>query len=480
MMVWTTSVLAVEVQSWQELIDAAKNATGDTLEITLINSIEQPAGDTTFTVRDGIMNVKMTSHGYTRTIKGNGTHQIIRIDSLDESKDKTVEIDGIRFTHGNAFGKYNEASGGALYVSGLAILRNCEFERNEVLSAGGAVRAFAVEIDNCTFSYNTASYGGAISAGTAHISNSLFEHNEAGGRGGALSTGDAYVEDSTFSHNEANLCGAIAASNTMDIKRSKFMYNTSKRNSTVQSNYGTTIEDSIFMKNATETYGAAVGTSYGDAYITRCQFIANASENSDDTARFPARGGAIYHHNSLRPEITQALYITECEFYGNAAFSSGGAGAIWTNVDTTLYGTNYFFDNADGNLLIDEQDYGISVDAGATLTLSDGAQIVAGRKTALIVDEDNSDSPDSDEASFPEQYNGTEVYPYATLIAVEPVPVYDNTWYEDTLQKPSLIDYINVGQPVQIAHRYKDGTWYKIVYDDGNHAGFIEGKYVQQ
>ncbi len=158
--------------------------------------------------------------------------------------------------------------GGAIHLSasGALAATNCTFSGNRSdppSGAGGAIFQYPgstnlINLINCVFRSNTASYGGAVSISDgAFVSNSIFEENS-GSYGGAIYSGSSGVLDidySIFAKNSASSSGGAIKSYLSDITADNCMF---------------------FSNSSGGTEGGAIDTGYsGSNYATHCEFVEN-------------------------------------------------------------------------------------------------------------------------------------------------------------------------------------------------------------
>ncbi|GAA0707175.1 choice-of-anchor Q domain-containing protein [Dokdonella soli] len=180
---------------------------------------------------------------------------------------------------------YQKAKGGAITNSGTLTLINVVLNGNYASNRGGALYssgdvgvAGANYIHTSTFENNTSPSGGAIfiegSSANLIINTSLFLQNSAGQffAGGALLVGQgsaANIENSTFSKNSAGTGSAIEADGVVAIANSTFAENVaSGGGASYQITAGgagqqTTIKNSLFSENS----GTAGNCSFGAGVV---------------------------------------------------------------------------------------------------------------------------------------------------------------------------------------------------------------------
>ena len=152
------------------------------------------------------------SQGTSVTINGSNAFNIFSI------VDGTVDIKGLILTGCKNDGAINVTISAILNLSDSTLSGNTSVASNNTLEgAGGAIynNEGVINIDNCTFSGNSAEYGGAIfNGGTLTIGNSTFSGNQSD-FGGAIynepasGTVSVSIANTTFSGNSATIGGAI-------------------------------------------------------------------------------------------------------------------------------------------------------------------------------------------------------------------------------------------------------------------------------
>ena len=154
------------------------------------------------------------------------------IDSINTN----LVIDSSKFINNKAVGKGDvniDNAGGAIvsfYGAATTTITNSYFENNTAYAGGAASIGGKTTILNSTFVNNSALQdGGAVDLddGEIIISESTFTGNSADRYGGAINSRYALdVDDSTFTNNSAVRGGAIYSSSATDVSDSEFINNT--------------------------------------------------------------------------------------------------------------------------------------------------------------------------------------------------------------------------------------------------------------
>ncbi len=255
--------------------------------------------------------------------------------------------DGAKIS-GSTFSENSAKNGGAIYNDattdrvGNIIISDSALTGNTASEKGGAIyNEGALTIDDATFDANQAVEGGAIfmwaEDQTVTIQNSTFTNNVADNDdvGGAISLarGTLNIDNTTFTGNTAGWSGAIftySDGNTLNITNSEFENNTALGVGAVQAMCNTSISNTSFTKNkatdANDDGGAAlfIGAK-GKATLDNVTFTENESS---------AHGGAISTRAQTADNSAAKLDVTNSTFTGNKAATTGGA------IDNYLYGSN--------------------------------------------------------------------------------------------------------------------------------------------
>lgn len=244
-------------------------------------------------------------------------------------------------------------SGGAVYsYSGLCTLDNCNFKNNVVTSDrsyGGAVYSYDhVNLTNCVLIDNSAvKHGGAVYlySGPCHISDSIFINNKANEVAGAIYTAlKMDLNNCSFTGNSAPAGGAIYGS--FDMNGCTFTDNDAYNGDggAAYLHGSSTLANSVFTGNDATRWGGAVygigtlsnctfadnkvtvydgGALYGDMTATDCSFTNNSAKRN---------GGALF-----------AASAYNCTFEDCYAGNDGGA--VYGDSKNIYYGSDSLFKN---------------------------------------------------------------------------------------------------------------------------------------
>ncbi len=179
---------------------------------------------------------------------------------------------------------YASGDGGAIYIdmtvvmSSRVVIRSCIFSSNNANNRGGAVGVrmsgdppaygdAAFEVDNCSFSENSALQGGAIGSSQDEM---------------VISSNYSVVKNSRFFSNTALQGGAISLGTVayISVTHCFFSYNTAiARGGAASSLTGSSFVNSIFFKNTAYVDGGAIWASCGDAVtsVVHCSFANNSA-----------------------------------------------------------------------------------------------------------------------------------------------------------------------------------------------------------
>jgi len=266
-----------------------------------------------------------------------------------------------------------------IYSADGIVVQNLSFEHGEDLyGAGLYVYGSEVDVLNCSFSNNEATYygGGGLYAeySTVNVFDSSFSNNSTSDGGAGLYADDSTVSvfDSSFLNNAAPFGGALVAEDsTVVIERSTFTENVATNDA---DNYGgaaaytyngeITIINSRFVQNESAGVGGAVelydgpvtisGSTfignkaqqgpaidvYGDAsplVVTDSSFINNVNTTDNNVDSGYDDGGAI---SSERNDSD--LTLTGNIFRGNRGAESGGAVETWRVTGEIIITNNRF------------------------------------------------------------------------------------------------------------------------------------------
>jgi uncharacterized repeat protein (TIGR01451 family) len=207
---------------------------------------------------------------------------------LFKSGPAPLEVNDLTFANGREVsGSDTFSGGGAVYLGGTAIFRNCTFINNSSSANGGAilVRTGTITLENSTFLNNSTTLrGGAVQldtpAVTATIRNSSFVSNSAGDRAGALiSRGETLIENTEFSRNSATDAGALSAIGELTVRGSEFRNNSVTGLAGAALLFSGSIENSLFEGNQAREGGGALRVQ-GDVSLLQSTVSGNTSVRS--------------------------------------------------------------------------------------------------------------------------------------------------------------------------------------------------------
>ena len=215
-----------------------------------------------------------------------------------------------------------------------------------------------LNLDNCTFMNNCASYGGAIYAnyGILKIKDSKFINNSAFNYGGAIAgeyKSEITIINCTFSddYSKGDAGGAIyAKSSNLTIKDSDFSSCTATFGGAICNLNSTFIvSSSNFRENIAKYQGGSVFDMYGKVTISRSNFTKNNATN----------GAGVFCDDCIVFKVEHSYFLN------NTASCFGGA--IFSNENPKFTNSNNVFkDNKaySNNDIHSQSDYGISIYPG--------------------------------------------------------------------------------------------------------------------
>lgn len=266
--------------------------------------------------------------------------------TVADSGSDTV-LDGFTIEGGHAFRAMpvGDSGGGIVMQRTDALIRDCEL-RNNAATRGGAVHAFraAGRFTDCDFRNNFSRFdGGAIlTEGSNWLSErTLFHANEAFRDGGAIAMFDSDIEvrSSEFSENRADEGGAIFVFQSASLK----------------------MAGNVFRNNSASTGGAvrilgAPSAVDAISYMSECEFYGNAADWVGGAVSVIGRpwgasgrvqvvectfeknvatyGGALSLHAGGGIEFMR-VEVDGSRFWWNLAYDSGGAVEVRTGVGGT-------------------------------------------------------------------------------------------------------------------------------------------------
>ncbi|OQD58363.1 adhesin-like protein [Methanobrevibacter arboriphilus JCM 13429 = DSM 1125] len=252
----------------------------------------------------------------------------------------------------NTASSSTNARGGAIYNIGSAgnlTINNSIFNNNNALIAtanrqGGAIyNTNFMNINNSTFTKNTAASGAAIyNAKTSIINNSSFINNEASSHGGAIfnsqlnnilkisnstfinntaptggairsqNPGNTTVIGSSFINNTAGVGGAISTDNqaNLNVSYSRFVNNTDNNNYTINARGTTTILDYNWWGSNINPNQQINGTNVNNYFIMNVTNLTSLNSNGTVTFKytFKLNDTTISFDSSLLPYFTTDVY----------------------------------------------------------------------------------------------------------------------------------------------------------------------------
>ena len=277
------------------------------------------------------------------TINGNGH----TIDASDSARiflitSPNVVLNNITFINGNA---PTDKAGGAIYSNSVMEITNCNFDSNYATYAGAVYTSAKVTVDNCSFTNNKALITGAalyLVGSNSVVNNSDFKNNTAiENNGGAIyvSQNALYVtvDNCNFSNSYAyNAGGALAWSGSRGtVKNSNFDHSDAKGGGSIfffkDATYAT-VDNCTFSNDYVYIWGGSIYfyASYGT--LLNSKFYSNVA----DTA-----GGAVYTDR-------YGMKIDNCYFEDNHAKLGGGAIAIFGS-SSSVTDSVFIFNTADSH-----------------------------------------------------------------------------------------------------------------------------------
>ncbi|KAB2902756.1 MAG: hypothetical protein F9K27_15485, partial [Anaerolineae bacterium] len=258
-------------------------------------------------------------------------------------------------------------AGGAIHnAGGIVELNNSTFTLNTANTGGvldNQTGSGVVTLNNCTLSNNTASYGGALDndLGTNNqmfVNDSTFTNNTASNDGGAIHNdgGTLTLTDTTLTGNTASYYGGgIRNDGTLTLNGGTLSGNIAVRGGGVYNDSSLTLSGGVVIENNQATTGDGWGgglfnTSTGTVTMSSAALRGNA-------ARY---GGAIRNHGSLtvtgdtllqnntatldgagiyNVSSTGIAQLTGIEIRGNTATQNGGGIYNTTSAQLTLTGS---------------------------------------------------------------------------------------------------------------------------------------------
>ncbi|MBF2048181.1 MAG: DUF4347 domain-containing protein, partial [Elainella sp. C42_A2020_010] len=183
----------------QAILDANAAAGADTINVTATGTITLTTGQLTITD-----SVSINGNGI--TISGNNSSRVFNIDSGNIVADRTVSLDRVTITGGNAGG----FDGGGIRSREILTVTNSTIS-NSVSRAGGGIDSNgSLSVANSTISNNSSTFGGGIVSNSelfgpiTVIRNSTISGNSSGAGGGIYNfNGLLQLRNSTVTANSA-------------------------------------------------------------------------------------------------------------------------------------------------------------------------------------------------------------------------------------------------------------------------------------
>eukprot|EP00026_Physarum_polycephalum_P000636 Phypoly_transcript_00637.p1 GENE.Phypoly_transcript_00637~~Phypoly_transcript_00637.p1 ORF type:complete len:1406 (+),score=212.85 Phypoly_transcript_00637:35-4252(+) len=227
---------------------------------------------------------------------------------------KNMTIDSSIFTGNSAPGFYS----GAIYAQCPTQINNCSFTSNTAALGGALYLVTNASVDSCTFTNNSAQQGGGAIGTTSNsnvtFTNSIFTGNYAqNSGGGAIYATNVFTASScSFTNNTSDTLGGAAYFTLSYVRLSlcTFTKNSARGGGALYFNmaYLTTITSSVFDSNTSPSDSGA-GIALLHTYLTM--------QNSTFVSGAALKGGGIYASQSV-------LNCTNTTFSTNSAYVGGG------------------------------------------------------------------------------------------------------------------------------------------------------------
>lgn len=231
-------------------------------------------------------------------------------------------------------GSHNLPNGGGLYArAGAVVYGNSLFRENVAVGLGGAlyVSGTAVLTDTQLVSNRAGSGGGLYALDSVRLTNAQVVSNTAGASGGGLYTlGDALLTGSDFISNalQSNVGfgggGGLYAERNVTVTAGSFISNSSTHDGGGLRGGGSgVVSGTLFMGNTASDHQGGGMFVQGPATLVNTQFVGNYS----------SRGGGLY--------VITALTMTNSQFTGNSvSLHGGGLYARQVSADQSLFSGN--------------------------------------------------------------------------------------------------------------------------------------------
>src|SRR5262249_21548067 len=219
-------------------------------------------------------NMTLDGSGQSVTLDGGNSTQVLSVNS-----GVTFTLKALTIAHGSAL----DDQGGGLFNNGTVNINNSTFSGNSAAGGGGLFNNGTLSINNSTFSGNSALDDGSglgNEGGTVNISNSTFSSNSAGHDGGGLGNdgGTVNISNSTFANTSAvGRGGGIDNRGTVSISNSTFSGNSTGAEGGGLFTFGTlSINNSTFANNSAGNRGGGLCNG-GTVSISNGTFSGNSA-----------------------------------------------------------------------------------------------------------------------------------------------------------------------------------------------------------
>ncbi len=250
-------------------------------------------------------------------------------------------IDGFTISGGQAAGNNSQAynqSGGGIWSWGSPQIYGCKFTQNYALFGAGGVMlrglaASEASLSNCSFDSNQSDdFGGGLalvaldSSKIVQISNCQFTDNQASNAGGGFAAGAASfnMDNCQFNRNQSGISGGAVFTSGLQGLGSDFEM---------------ALNECDFVGNASSLGGAfhyeTPGIGYNDISLSSCEFTGNHSVATSLSSS--SLGGAIHFVTYGMGAKRDSLSVTDCLFQQNGSEALGGAFALSSFTEDSLY-----------------------------------------------------------------------------------------------------------------------------------------------
>ena len=255
-------------------------------------------------------------------------------------------LDGITISGGNADGVSPDHRGGAVYTRNNSNLEmtNCNFSDNSASYGGGIYNFGSTTMSNCTFNGNSAgSYGGGIyNSGSITMSNCTFTENSSEYDGGAMYNIESLeLTDCTFSGNSTYLSGGgmFFESGSATLTSCTFSENFAGYGGGIHIMGSPTLTKCTFSGNSAESEGGGIYNYFGSPKVTNCTFSGNSANigggmlNDDSSPTVFnctfTQNSSEYDGGGMHTKANSSPTLTNCTFSGNSAGDYGGGIDNW-------------------------------------------------------------------------------------------------------------------------------------------------------